>query len=144
MHGYGRAQQPADAEAEPGPGPAQHLRKVAPGPRHGLTPLSAASTELAPLYLRARAAPLSLRRAGLHRAASGLRQRSIHNQGGTAMPATREVLSRPERLPNGQDSAAGMQHEYAARGGAEVRPARAKPRSWSPQPKPQPGQWAVR
>ena len=25
-----------------------------------------------------------------------------------------------------------------------MRPARAKPRSWSPQPKPQPGQWAVR
>src|SRR5205814_7408004 len=70
---------------------------------------------------------------------------AVHShQGGTAMPATREVLSRPERLPDGPDSAAGMQHEYATRGEAGGRPARAKPRSWSPQPKPQPGQWAVR
>ena len=41
-HGYDRAQQPAKAKAEPGPGLGQHLGNAAPGPCHGLTPLSAA------------------------------------------------------------------------------------------------------
>src|SRR5689334_14660895 len=65
-------------------------------------------------------------------------------KGEQAMPATREVLSRPERLSDRQDSAAGRQHDYATRGEAEVMPARAEPRSWSAQEKPRPGQWAVR
>ena len=104
-----------------------------------------------PAVSRARAAPLSLRRADPNGAASRLRQRSLRNQGGTAMPATREAPSRLERLPSRQDSAAGKQHDYAAGGEAlsgggwdqipppcgkaEVMPAGAKPR---------PGQWAVR
>jgi hypothetical protein len=41
-YGYGRAKQPADAKAEPGPGLAQDLGQTVPGPRHELTPLSAA------------------------------------------------------------------------------------------------------